>query len=830
MERMVLTICLSPGYNSVMALSVQDCSNIYTQVFVYCPSKSDSNLKGSGAPGSRLPLGQCTFHSWQPAAPQVTVALLFTYQASGCWLPAAQPSGYMTYVISPPVISACDVIISGCDLWFCKEVDEFCNQFGIPLSLDPIVPSPRSPFFLNVIEYYRLSICQMALVGIARIMHFEITCRALGHEPDLLVFRRFFQLAKNGNWFTIEKTQVENALVSSQIGLSASWKDRFFLVSDEIVPFAMPWRKPEDPLNEKVPSVDEVNEVLLEKLRSSASRLRTFPEEFLVKLGLSGRWSDPHMEPSMFVDDEVVRVFDCMLLEDFSVVKFKASVVPPGATGVVLRTKACRHYLRDAYESVVGGSSSKIVVKPSVSVRRSSTKQLTLPISSPGHEEVEEVPQVSGLQGLLSSDPVDDVDPAVEMDPLLEISGSVIEGVAQVGEFPSVKKGGKKLSAKGKGKAVEDSPSVPVDQDPDVDDIYIPDWQVGVHDTFSKTSVCREAIHGFAPPAERARNDCLENVELLKKFFSNGARFMALVPEITDRLRDTYKDFTDLSAAKVEVDKISSERAESIRKLTIEKEGLTTKLSALQSQVASDREELEAGRKELEAGRKELKSGKAAATRAMEENRRMEETNKWLVEEGLKQVVTYLLNSAEFKEPLSMIYMKALAYGRHQGLLSGYTNCLNGVPKEACKEYKPDAAGEFANSVKALEITSYPFLQALSGCSGQPLSFLQSLEPKGLSKEVADRVLGKKRPAPTLLSQDQAGLPAVSLKRLKVAEKNVDEVLKDLGTPMTPAGGLASEDLTPVKSSSEAAPSDADSPEDVAAPGFPAPGDSLDPQ
>ncbi|KAK1424351.1 hypothetical protein QVD17_19680 [Tagetes erecta] len=553
-----------------------------------------------------------------------------------------------------------------------------------------------------------------------------------------------------------------------------------------------------------------------------------------------------------------------MLLEDFSVVKFKASVVPPGATGVVLRTKACRHYLGEAYESVVCGSSSKIVVKPNVSVRRSSRKQLTLPVSSPGHEGVEEVPHVSGLQGISSSDPVDvddynfvasligidpkvkvegikDVDPAVEMDPLFEISGSVVEGVAEVGELLSVKKSGtglpKKLSAKVKGKAVEDSSPVPADQDPDVDDLYIPDWHVGVHDTFSKASVCREAIHGFAPPAERARNDCLENVELLKKLFSNGARFMALVPEITDRWRDTYKDFTDLSAAKGEVDKISSERAESIRRLTLEKEDLASKLSTLQSQIASDRDELEAGRKELETGRKELriqveelKSGKAKAARAVEENRRLEETNKWLVEEGFKQVVTYLLNSAEFKEPLSMIYMKALAYGRHQGLLSGYTNCLNGVPKESCKEYKPDAAGEFANSVKALEITSYPFLQALSGCYGQPLSFLQSLEPKGLSKEVADRVLGKKRPAPTLLSQDQADLPAVSLKRLKVAEKNVDEVLKDLGTPMTPAGGLASEDLTPVKSSSEAIPSDVDSPEDVAAPGFPAPGDSLDPQ
>ncbi|KAK1415617.1 hypothetical protein QVD17_31400 [Tagetes erecta] len=63
-------------------------SNIYTQVFVYCPSKSDPNLKGSGAPGSRLPLGQCTFHSWQPAAPQRYCSRT-RLLAPGFWLPAA---------------------------------------------------------------------------------------------------------------------------------------------------------------------------------------------------------------------------------------------------------------------------------------------------------------------------------------------------------------------------------------------------------------------------------------------------------------------------------------------------------------------------------------------------------------------------------------------------------------------------------------------------------------------------------------------------------------------------------------------------------------------
>ncbi|MFS7947016.1 hypothetical protein Hanom_Chr06g00543061 [Helianthus anomalus] len=61
-------------------------------------------------------------------------------------------------------------------------------------------------FFLEVLKYYHLSLGQLANVGFACIMHFEILCCALSHEPSLVLFRRFFRLARNGDWYTIEKT------------------------------------------------------------------------------------------------------------------------------------------------------------------------------------------------------------------------------------------------------------------------------------------------------------------------------------------------------------------------------------------------------------------------------------------------------------------------------------------------------------------------------------------------------------------------------------------------------------------------------------------------
>ncbi|MFS7931508.1 hypothetical protein Hanom_Chr04g00356801 [Helianthus anomalus] len=74
---------------------------------------------------------------------------------------------------------------------------------------------PFSIFVLNVLEYYRISFGQIHPQGLARVLHFEVLCCASGYDPTLLSFRRFFRLAKNGDWFIFETTQVDTCLISS---------------------------------------------------------------------------------------------------------------------------------------------------------------------------------------------------------------------------------------------------------------------------------------------------------------------------------------------------------------------------------------------------------------------------------------------------------------------------------------------------------------------------------------------------------------------------------------------------------------------------------------
>ncbi|KAJ0594208.1 hypothetical protein HanRHA438_Chr03g0138721 [Helianthus annuus] len=184
-----------------------------------------------------------------------------------------------------------------------EEVEAFCLKWGIDPQFNPEAPGldksidqcpkgsialyckhfefsnlrhPFSTFVLNILEYYRVSFGQLHPQGLARVLHFEILCRAVGYDPPLLSFRRLFRLAKNGDWFTFETSQVDVCLIPSMVTTLGSWKDRFFWVSESIVPFKMIWRHPDAVLNELEPSEDELDSWFLKSIRACPSRLRPF--------------------------------------------------------------------------------------------------------------------------------------------------------------------------------------------------------------------------------------------------------------------------------------------------------------------------------------------------------------------------------------------------------------------------------------------------------------------------------------------------------------------------------------------------------------------------
>ncbi|KAF5789888.1 hypothetical protein HanXRQr2_Chr09g0376531 [Helianthus annuus] len=199
-----------------------------------------------------------------------------------------------------------------------EDVDSFCEQWDIDPSVNLVAPGcnkpvdqcpsgfialycrhfefsnlryPFSVFVLIVLEYYRVSFGQLHPHGVYRVLHFEVLCRALGYDPTLLMFRRFFRLAKN---------------------------DRFFWVSESVIPFKMVWRHPNAVLNELEPFASKLDEGMLEALRACPSPLRPFPEHLLVFIGVRILWDKPNRDLMFMKGDQVMSALDFIKSDDTS--------------------------------------------------------------------------------------------------------------------------------------------------------------------------------------------------------------------------------------------------------------------------------------------------------------------------------------------------------------------------------------------------------------------------------------------------------------------------------------------------------------------------------
>ncbi|KAJ0521287.1 hypothetical protein HanIR_Chr10g0469161 [Helianthus annuus] len=163
-----------------------------------------------------------------------------------------------------------------------------------------------------------------------------------------------------------------------------------------------------------------------------------------------------------------------------------------------------------------------------------------------------------------------------------------------------------------------------------------------------------------------------------------------------------------------------------------ENEGLVKKEQTLSKKV----EEL-TQKHEMEVG--ELKK----QVEALEASRvQLSDDNKWLIEHGFQQLVTYLLHSAEFNSVLGGLYGKLMEHGRHQGYVAGYKACQSGDSQDKPSLFLPEALKVFQDSVREMERLTYPCVGEVSKFYGKPIPVLQDLKPHGLDEAVCKEVLG----------------------------------------------------------------------------------------
>ncbi|MFS7963008.1 hypothetical protein Hanom_Chr08g00733141 [Helianthus anomalus] len=272
---------------------------------------------------------------------------------------------------------------------------------------------------------------------------------------------------------------------------------------------------------------------------------------------------------------------------------------------------------------------------------------------------------LKGVPQSTSSDPVDlSEDIEVSEDQQIDVNVEKKKELIVVGK--KKKSGAKKVLAASiqgsSGKSVESL------EEPNANEVYIPNWGVKVGDNFKDSSICEAWV---------------------KK-----------VSELT-------------------------------RRHEVEMEGLKKRMEVDKLQLKADKEALDVQKKAFAEEKEGLKALVAWAT----------SDNKWLIEHGFQQVVTYLLHSTEFNSAFGDVYMKLLNHGKHMGFVAGYKAHESGQPQDQSPLFRPKASKIFKESVYKMEMLTYPYVCEVSSCFGKPISVLQGLKPDGLNEKVCFEVL-----------------------------------------------------------------------------------------
>ncbi|XP_035835251.1 uncharacterized protein LOC118483782 [Helianthus annuus] len=100
---------------------------------------------------------------------------------------------------------------------------------------------PLTVFVVDILEWYRVHISQVSPFGMIRIRNFEFTFRALGIEPTVGDFRRFYQMTVFMGFFSFRQRDGTPKLMTPPKGMTM-WKKKFFYIKSAALAVDMTFR------------------------------------------------------------------------------------------------------------------------------------------------------------------------------------------------------------------------------------------------------------------------------------------------------------------------------------------------------------------------------------------------------------------------------------------------------------------------------------------------------------------------------------------------------------------------------------------------------------
>ncbi|GKB36456.1 cyclin A1,1 [Tanacetum coccineum] len=654
-----------------------------------------------------------------------------------------------------------------------KDVKALAFKHNIPLDLHPValtaewtmdklpddciglyeqyfefsgVRVPFSTLLLAVLDHFRVHISQLVPIGLTRLTLFELYCRSLNIVPSVNLFRVFYKIGKQGDWFTFERRVGPGSggkILNETFSGLKGWKKRFFFLDRRAIPQAMTWRHHDSDIHDPLPT-DGFRASDVVTLTNQSIDIRPVPSGLLFHAGLATTWEFSGFLPIFkdtegnvvtmseylrfpFLDGATIEQGDALSARD-AITSHTTGPLPVNQSLPEKTARLKEVEIPDPKNSAGGEGGSKGKPKRrKVSAVRAEEEDSTEEASSANHDE--SFGESRGHGETVETHPADET---------------------RLTESP--------VPARNPEKTLSQDP-YPADgaESSRPGFVYVPEWTIHRRSRVDTPEECRELLTHLAPPAVREEMNAYDNNTAMERaWFSiaRGAmaqtdallRFEALYDahlalkerceDVTRQLVSTRTDFTHVSnlynTLSNRYQQVRGEHAGCAEKL-ISAERERDELRAVNADQASHIKELEA-----ELARKDsalVFSDRISNDRAVENERLvsklgyLEKEKTDSIEKLLPTVVRRLLNSHEYKESLSIPFNLAIQAGWAKGLaVKRSEEDLMDVLREV-QGFDPHSDTRMAVEYDKLFTKTYPFVEKIFGLPRRTVQELLKMYP-----------------------------------------------------------------------------------------------------
>ena len=156
----------------------------------------------------------------------------------------------------------------------------------------------------NLLNHYRLHISRLHCIGAAKVSNFEINCRLLAVNPTVDLFRAFYRTTWSHGWVSFAKRSGDLQCYTKKVDSLRDWREKFFWVDDRVFPSPFEFYAQGALPRDERPLPGSFSMEDAETINANRIPINSYPEEFLVHMGLSRNYYHGADEVPTFIDED----------------------------------------------------------------------------------------------------------------------------------------------------------------------------------------------------------------------------------------------------------------------------------------------------------------------------------------------------------------------------------------------------------------------------------------------------------------------------------------------------------------------------------------------